>query len=175
MKIYLAADHAGFELKEALVPFLRDELHFEVEDCGARELDPHDDYPDIIGCAAGHVSEDVGAGVESRAIILGKSGQGEAMVANRFPGVRAAVYYGPPSHKASDGRVALDVIRLSREHNDSNVLSLGAGFLSIEEAKEAVRIWSETEFSGEERHRFRNEKIDEIAADVCLVEEEETK
>lgn len=165
MKIYLAADHAGFELKEALVPFLRDELHFEVEDCGARELDPHDDYPDIIGCAAGHVSEDVEAGVESRAIILGKSGQGEAMVANRFPGVRAAVYYGGN----------LDIITLSREHNDSNVLSLGAGFLSIEEAKEAVRIWSETEFSGEERHRFRNEKIDEIAADVCQVDEGETK
>lgn len=165
MKIYLAADHAGFELKEALVPFLRDELHYEVDDCGARELDTNDDYPEIIACAAGHVSEDIEGEIESRAIVLGKSGQGEAMVANRFPGVRAAVYYGG----------SLDIIRLSREHNDANVLALGAGFLTVEEAKEAVRLWIETPFSEEERHQFRNEKIDEVAEGVCQVDEGETK
>jgi ribose 5-phosphate isomerase B len=107
------------------------------------------------------VADDVIEGVLSRAIIFGKSGQGEAIMANRFLGVRAALYYGGN----------LEIIKLSREHNDANVLSLAGGFVSFEEAKEAVKLWSETPFSGDSRHQYRIEKIDEIAADFLLDEE----
>lgn len=152
MKIYTAADHAGFELKESLIPFLQSMGH-EVEDCGARELNERDDYPEIIACAASRIAADVaGDNNETRAIIFGKSGQGEAMVANRFRGVRAAVYYGKDT----------EIIRLSREHNDANVLSIGAGFVSEAEAKEAIQTWLATPFSGEERHVFRIKKIEEV-------------
>jgi ribose 5-phosphate isomerase B len=88
----------------------------------------------------------------TRAIIFGKSGQGEAMVVNRFPGIRAIVYHGKN----------LEVIRLGREHNDSNILSIGAGFVEYEEAREAVRLWISTSFSGEERHVKRIEQMDNI-------------
>jgi len=88
----------------------------------------------------------------TKAVIFGKSGQGEAIISNRFPGVRAAVYHGKN----------LEVIRLSREHNDSNILSIGAGFVEIEEAKEAVRLWIATPFSKEERHVRRIEQMDNI-------------
>lgn len=151
MKIYVAADHVGFELKEVLVPFLK-ELGHEVEDCGAYELDNDDDYPEIIAGAASRVAA-AADGAETRAIIFGKSGQGEAMVANRFPNVRAAVYYGGNQ----------EILRLSREHNDANILSLAAGFLSDGEAKDAVRLWLAEPFSGEERHVFRIKKIEEVS------------
>jgi len=147
MKIYLATDHAGFELKEKLVSFLGS-LGFEVIDKGAFALDPEDDYPDFIASAAKEVSADP----EARAIILGGSGQGEAIVANKFPGIRAVVYYGGNP----------EIIKLSREHNDANVLSLGARFLNEEEAKSAVKEWLETKFSAEERHERRIDKIGEI-------------
>ncbi|MDO8600080.1 MAG: RpiB/LacA/LacB family sugar-phosphate isomerase [bacterium] len=165
--IYFASDHAGFELKEKLKAYLQEFGH-EVKDCGAFSYDEVDDYPDFIALAAKAVSEDP---EHARAIILGGSGQGEAMVANRFRGVRAAVYYGPASTKApayadaSAGRSAGkgdEIITLSREHNDANVLSLGARFLTEEEAKRAVKLWLDTAFSGEERHVRRITKIDEI-------------
>ncbi len=148
-KIYFATDHAGYELKEALMPLVRDELGYEAEDMGAYELDAQDDYPDFIHKAARAVSE----GSEyTRAIILGGSGQGEAMVANRYSGVRAAVYN-------CDN---LELIRLSREHNNANVLSLGARFISNEEAKRAVRQWLETKYIPVDRHERRIKKIDII-------------
>lgn len=146
MKIYIATDHAGYELKEKLLPFLRDELSHEVVDLGAETYNPDDDYPPYIKKAATAVAEDP----DARAIILGGSGQGEAMVANRFKGVRATVYYGGPK----------DIITLSREHNDANVLSLGARFVSEEEAKEVVSLWLQTSFSGDERHVRRIKQID---------------
>lgn len=145
MKIYFAADHAGFEMKNALIKYVK-ELNYETEDCGAHEFNPADDYPEFIKKAAQAVSE---ATDGSRAIVLGGSGQGEDMVADKFPNVRSTEYYGGN----------LEIIKLSREHNDSNVLSLGARFLSLDEAKEAVRLWLETPFSNEERHKRR---IDEI-------------
>lgn len=145
--VYFAADHWGFELIPELVAFVRDELGLDTEHCGPFEYDAGDDYPDFIQNAARQVAEDPEG---RRAIIFGKSGQGEAMCANRFPGVRAAVYYGGPT----------EIITLSREHNNANVLSLGAGFLSLEEAKEAIQSWLTTEFSGEERHIRRIEKLD---------------
>ncbi|MEK7606181.1 MAG: RpiB/LacA/LacB family sugar-phosphate isomerase [Patescibacteria group bacterium] len=145
MKLALAADHAGFEMKEALKAFLRDEGH-EAVDCGATVPDEADDYPDFIGKAARMVSE----GSTDRAILLGGSGQGEAMVANRFSRVRAAVFYGG----------ARDLVVLSREHNDANVLALGARFLSIDEAKDIVALWLATPFSGDARHVRRIQKIE---------------
>lgn len=153
--IYLAADHAGFELKKKLKPYLQ-EFGYEVKDCGAFSYDENDDYPDFVALAAQAVSEDTD---NSCAIILGGSGQGEAMVANRFRGVRAAVYYGPASATASVGK-GNEIIIFSREHNDANVLSLGARFLTEEEAKAAVKLWLDTPFTGEERHLRRLKKID---------------
>src|SRR3954466_16325886 len=94
MKIYLAADHAGFDLKSKLLVFIRDELKLEAEDCGAAISDSEDDYPGFIANAAQKLSDDVAKGIDSRAIVAGGSGQGEAMVANRFSGVRCALYYG---------------------------------------------------------------------------------
>jgi len=141
IKIFFAADHAGFKMKNELLKFVAD-LNYEVEDCGAYELDPQDDYPEFVKKAANAVSE---SPKEVRAIILGGSGQGEAMIANKFKDVRAVVYYSNN----------LEIIKLSREHNDANILSLGARFLSPDEAKKAVKLWLETLFSGEERHQRR--------------------
>lgn len=148
MKILLATDHAGFELKNKIKDFLAKE-GFEVEDMGAHVYDKEDDYPKFMVPTAMRVVSDPD---NTRAVIFGKSGNGEAMVSNRFPGVRAAVYHGKN----------LEIVRLSREHNDSNVLSIAAGFVDEEEAKEAVKIWIGTKFSGDPRHIRRNEMLDNI-------------
>lgn len=148
MKIYLATDHRGYELKEKIKGWLS-EWGYEYEDMGAYEYDANDDYPDFVHKAAEKVSEDP---ENSRGIILGMSGQGEAIVANRYKGVRAAVYYAGNE----------EIIKLSREHNNANILSLGAGFLSEDTAKNAIKSWLETPFSNEERHKRRIEKIDNL-------------
>lgn len=145
MRIYFASDHAGFEMKDNLIPFVKN-LGFEVFDCGAYKFDSEDDYPVFIKKAAKEVSENPN---EAKAIILGGSGQGEDMVADKFPNVRSAEYYGGN----------LEIIKLSREHNDANILSLGARFLSLIEAKEAVKLWLSTPFSNEERHKRRIKQI----------------
>jgi len=153
MKIYLASDHAGFRLKTALMEQLP-LLGHEVEDCGAYELNPDDDYPDFVTPLAQKVAADPG----TFGIIAGGSGQGEAMCANRIPGVRAAVFYGPmPAHEALDreggfSQDGYDAVRLSRRHNNANVLSLGARFVSPAQADEAVRTFLSTEYTGDERH-----------------------
>ena len=163
MKVYFAADHAGFEMKQALLNFVRGELGHEVEDCGALSLDPADDYPAIIGGAAQKLAHDAQQGLESRAIVLGASGQGEAMAANRFHGVRCALYYGAPGKEQVDaGGKALDMISSTREHNNANALSLGARFLSLEDAQTVVKKWLETSFSGEARHQRRIESLDTL-------------
>lgn len=144
-KIYLASDHAGYELKETLSPFLR-ERGFAVEDLGPYTLEPQDDYPDYMFALAGKVAQNKG----SFGIGIGGTGQGEAMAANRVKGARAAVYY----------KKQEEVLKLSREHNDANILSLGARFLSTDEAKAAVATWLATPFSGEERHARRIQKLD---------------
>ena len=144
-KIFLASDHAGFELKEALLPFLS-ERGFVVSDLGPNTLDPNDDYPDYLSQLGRDVAENKG----SFGIGIGGSGQGEAMAANRIVGVHAAVYYGHSE----------EVLKLSRQHNDANILSLGARMMSIDEAKEAVMLWLMTDFSGDERHMRRIAKLD---------------
>jgi ribose 5-phosphate isomerase B len=163
MKVYFAADHAGFELKNELLNFVRGELGFEVEDCGAFEYDSQDDYPFIIASAADPLSNDIANGRESRAILIGGSGQGEAMVANRFLHVRASVYYGPAQAMQTDaGGNQIDMITSVREHNDSNALSLGARFIGAEEAKVIVRKWLGTRFSHDERHERRIAEMDTL-------------
>ena len=149
-KIHIGTDHAGFELKEEIKRFL-EMKEYEVVDHGAFEYEEEDDYPDFILPTVVEVSQDP----NSLGIILGGSGQGEAMVANRIPGIRATVFYGNPRNEES-------MTSLSKQHNDSNVLSLGARFLDTEEAKEAVESWLETAFSGEERHVRRINKIENI-------------
>lgn len=167
MKIYVASDHAGFPLKEVIKEELLGE-GYEVEDCGANHLDLHDDYPDFISKAAKQISEFP----EDRAILFGGSGQAEMMLANKYPNVRAALFYGPKTAVTSvdvTGRVSTDpyeIIKLSREHNNANILSLGVRFLTQEEAMDAVLLWLKTSFPGEERHERRLKKIAEIEKEI---------
>lgn len=154
MKIYVGTDHAGFELKEVVVEYLRNE-GYEVIDKGAYQDVRGDDYPDFIAPVAEAVSSHPNS---NKGIVFGGSGQGEAMTANRFSNVRATVYYGAPAKKDTD-----DIIALSREHNNANILSIGARFVDDKEAIEAIDKWLETKFPGEVRHKRRITKIDEIA------------
>lgn len=144
--IYVASDHAGFELKKAIIKHLQDTGQ-QVEDCGAFEFNPEDDYPDFIYPCAVKVAQNPG----SLGIVLGMSGNGEAIAANKVKGIRAAHYYG--GHE--------EIIKLSREHNNANILSLGAKFLSVPEVERAIDLWIETGFEGG-RHQRRIDKIDKI-------------
>lgn len=159
-KIYFAADHAGFALKQALLEHVRT-LGYDVEDLGAFSEDTEDDYPDYVTPLAEKVASEEGA----RGIIVAGSGQGEAMCANRVKGVRAAVFYGPMRVTAAldieggHSEDGYDSIRLPRRHNNANVLSIGARFVSGEQADEAVRIFLDTPFSEAERHIRRLAKF----------------
>lgn len=163
MKVYLATDHAGFDFKEKVKVFLI-EKGYEVIDCGPEEYDKDDDYPDFISIAAANVSKDP----DSRGVIFGGSGQGEAIVANKFKNVRCAVFYTPAVPAVAidvSGKMSTDrfeMLRLTREHNDSNILSIGIRFLTKEDAMRAISIFLETKFSGEARHARRIEKIKKI-------------
>jgi len=162
--IYLASDHAGFELKEKVKGYLQD-AGYKIEDCGAYKFDPDDDYPDFISKAAEKVSRDP---KNSKAVIFGGSGQAEAMVANKFPGVRCAIFYAvvaPVQAADITGRKSEDpfeMIRLTREHNDANIVSIGARFVSEEDAKKAIDMWLKAPFTNEERHARRIEKIEKL-------------
>lgn len=145
MKIYIGTDHAGFEFKEKIKEYLNQE-HYDVTDCGAYSFDKNDDYPDFISKVGQAVSQDL----DSRGIVLGKSGAGECMVANKYKGVRAFL--------AVNGKN----VKLAREHNDANVLSLGSEIVGLEEAKTLIKLFLETPFSEEERHIRRIDKIKEI-------------
>lgn len=149
MKIYLAADHAGYELKEKLKSWLEKNGH-EVKDFGAFKFDPADDYPDFMNPAAKELAQALAEDPENnRGIFLGGSGQGEAMVANRHKGIRAAVLY----------HYNQDIVKLSREHNNANVLCFGARFIKEDEALEAAEMWLKEPFPGEERHQRRISKF----------------
>lgn len=146
MNIVLATDHAGFAHKEALKKYLL-EKGYKVRDFGTH-TEAQCDYPDFIFPAAKAVSEDPDT---TKGIIFGGSGQGEAMTANRVKGVRATVFYGGPNQ----------IVELSKAHNNANVLSIGARFISVEDMKKAVDLWLKTPFPGEERHLRRIQKIDQ--------------
>jgi ribose 5-phosphate isomerase B len=147
-RIVLGSDHAGFPLKEALKERLACE-GAEIHDCGAYHLDPSDDYPCFVMPAAQRVRALREEGEEAFGLVLGGSGQGEAIATNKVAGIRAAVWYGGP----------IEIVRLAREHNDAWVLSLGARFLGEEEAWKAVRVFLTTPFSGAERHQRRIAQI----------------
>src|SRR3989344_2398604 len=133
MRIYFASDHAGFGLKTKLLLFVQLIGH-DVEDCGPATLQSDDDFPDYVLQMAHKVAAEKG----SFGIAIGASGQGEAMAANRVKGVRAAVYYGDSFAEQTDesGNI-LNLIQSTRAHNNANVLSLGARFLSEDAAKTA--------------------------------------
>jgi len=144
MKIHIATDHAGLEMKNLICKYLIDQGHTLI-DHGAHKYDPLDDYPDFIFPCAVAVSKDL----DSRGVILGGSGQGEAIAANRIKGIRAAVYYSGP----------IDIIKLSRQHNDANILSLGARFMKEGEIYDVITTWLSEPFEGG-RHKKRIEKLD---------------
>ena len=141
--IVLATDHAGFELKEHVKRFLT-EKGYDIKDFGALEYDGLDDYPDFILPAAKYISEHKLIG-----IIFGGSGQGEAMAANRIKGIRAAVFYNGPN----------EIVELSRLHNNANILSIGARFVSNQEVEKVIELWLSTDFE-EGRHEKRINKLD---------------
>ncbi len=154
MQLYLATDHAGYELKEDIKKRLeekKEELKIEVYDCGALTFEPGDDYPHFMARASENVQKD-SMHNPSVAVIFGGSGQGEAIVANRFHHVRAIVYAGGN----------LELVKLGREHNDANILSIGARFVNVNEAMQAIELFLKTPFSHEERHADRVIQIDEI-------------
>ncbi|MCC7160166.1 RpiB/LacA/LacB family sugar-phosphate isomerase [Candidatus Nomurabacteria bacterium] len=158
MKIYIGTDHAGYVLKEHLVTSLRSQ-GYEVVDEGAYSYDENDDYPDFVVPVARAVSKDPD---NSRGIILGGTGQGEAITANRFPHVRAIVYYGKATPVVEDES---GILARSRAHNNANVLSLGARYFTEDSMMEVVNFWLNAPYSGDERHIRRLAKIDAIEVD----------
>ena len=143
--IYLGSDHGGYELKETIKQFLT-ENNLPFEDLGADNLNLEDDYPDFIIPVAQKVATDL----NNLGIILGRSGNGEAIAANKVKGVRAAVC------------INEEMARKAKEHNNANVLSLGADYMNMEEAKKIVKVFLDTPFSNEQRHVGRIEKIKKI-------------
>lgn len=142
MKVYLAADHGGFQLKEELKVYLC-ELGYEVEDMGTYQLNPTDDYPDFILPTAKKVAGDPA----SIGIVLGRSGNGEAIAANKVKGIRAAVCLNEK------------MAQKAREHNHANILALGVDFVSLELAKIIAKTFLETGWLSEDRHTRRINKI----------------
>lgn len=146
--IYLATDHAGFEYKEDVKKILKKNFskNFKIIDCGAKKYNENDDYPDFVSIAAKKISENHN---NSLGIVFGGSGQGEAMVANRQKKIRATVFYGGNKK----------ILKLSKTHNNANILSLGVRFIKKENLKEIISIWLQENFLAEERHLRRIKKF----------------
>ena len=138
MRVYLGCDHAGFELKELLVVALADRGHDAI-DVGAHHLDPEDDYPPYCLAAASRVVDDPG----SLGVVVGGSGNGEQIAANKVDGARAALAW------------SVETAELARRHNDANVVSIGARMHSADDATRIVEVFLTTDFSGGERHQRR--------------------
>lgn len=142
MNVYLGTDHAGFELKEHIKSYLQNN-NYTVIDCGAFSYNKDDDYPDFCAEAARRTSQNP----DDKGIVFGKSGAGECIVANKIKGVRSFLGLNEEN------------VRLAREHNDTNVLSLGSAFVTPTQAEVLVKLFLETPFSREERHKRRIDKI----------------
>ena len=160
MKIIIGSDHAGFGHKEKLKEFLQT-LGHEVEDKGAFEYNEEDDYPDFIIPVARKVSQHPN---DLKGIIIGGSGQGEAMTANKFSQVRAAIFYGPATYivKEETNSETNSIVKLSREHNNANILSIGARFVTEDQMIGAAKEWLETAFTKIPRHERRIDKMNRI-------------
>lgn len=142
MHVIVGADHRGFKLKNELKEWLNSQ-GYEIEDVGPEAYDKRDDYPDFALKVAEKIkNEDLG-------IVICGSGVGMAVAANKVPGIRAGLVHDPA------------MARVAREHDDLNVLALGSDFISVDQAKEVVKTWLETKYSGEERHTRRIKKIEE--------------
>lgn len=144
--IYIGADHRGYKLKEKIKLYLKD-LDFEFKDLGASELDPDDDYPDYAISVAEKVAEDLEG---NRGVLICGSGVGVDIVANKFKGIRSALVF------------KTQQARMSRNDDNTNILSLAADFIDENSAKEILRVWLETPFSRVERYARRLEKIKAI-------------
>ena len=142
MRVHLGSDHAGFELKQAVAEHLRGAGH-EVEDHGPFEYDPDDDYPPFCLRAAHAVVADEG----SRGVVIGGSGNGEQIAANKVQGIRAALAW------------SVETARLARLHNDANVVALGGRMHTLDEATAIVTAFLESSFSGDDRHARRIAQI----------------
>jgi ribose 5-phosphate isomerase B len=151
MRVYLGSDHAGYELKEHLVHWLKERGH-EPVDCGPHAYDAADDYPPYCLRAAARTAADPGA----LGIVIGGSGNGEAIAANKVTGVRCALAWSE------------ETARLSREHNDANVLSVGARMHTTDEATSFVAVFLATGYSGEQRHGRRIAMLSAYETDDTL-------
>ena len=147
MKIYIGADHRGFQLKQDLVAHLRHDEH-EIIDEGDRRLDPDDDFPTYAAKVAHAVRQDNDN--QARGILLCGSGQGAAMAANRLTGIRACIGYNR------------EAVQASRNDDDSNVLCLPADDLNSDRAYEIVELWLRTPFAGAPRYIRRIKEMDEL-------------
>jgi ribose 5-phosphate isomerase B len=145
MRVAIGSDHAGFELKENLKNFLK-EKGYDYYDFGAETFDHQDDYPEY----GRRVAEAVASGEYDRGIVVCGTGMGISLAANKVPGVRAVACY------------TTDMARISRAHNDANVLALGGRLIAKELASDIVTAWLETPFSEEERHVRRIQQIGDI-------------
>jgi ribose 5-phosphate isomerase B len=151
MRIYLGSDHAGYDLKKHLVSWLAAQGH-EAVDCGPAEYDALDDYPPFVMLAAAKTAADP----DSLGIVIGGSGNGEAIAANKVDGVRAALAWSE------------ETARLGREHNNANVISVGARMHSEDDATKFVEVFLATAFTGEERHIRRIDMLTAYEATGAL-------
>ena len=143
--IYVAGDHAGFKYKKEIIKYL-DKKGYTIIDMGPNEYNKNDDYPDFVQPLAKKVSKNK----KARGIIMAGSGQGEVIAANRIKGARTALCY----------KYDPKIIKMSREHNNSNILSLGARFMSLNDAKKSIDLWLKHPFSNLERHKRRLKKLE---------------
>jgi ribose 5-phosphate isomerase B len=146
MRVHLGSDHAGLELKAHLVAWLTEHGH-EPVDHGPHVYDAQDDYPVFCLRAAESVSADRAAGVDSLGVVIGGSGNGEQMAANKVRGVRAALVWSE------------ETAALAREHNDATVVAVGGRMHSVQETTRLVEVFLATPFSGDERHVRRIEQV----------------
>ncbi|MEO8750459.1 MAG: ribose-5-phosphate isomerase [Allobranchiibius sp.] len=148
MRVHIGGDHAAYDMHRELATWLGEQGH-EVIDHGSATYDALDDYPVFVLRAAQGVAADPG----SLGIVLGGSGNGEQMAANKVPGIRAALCY------------TTELAQLARQHNDAQIISLGGRFNTVEQAKAMVSIFLETPFSGEERHQRRLDMVQRFEQD----------
>lgn len=165
MTIALASDHAGYSQLQELADYL-ESLGHDVRNFGPKSMKPEDDYPDFVVPAAKAVAD----GDCDRGVILGGDGEGEAMVANKVKGIRCGLFYSaavPRRVVDAKGRVSHDpyeIIKLTRLHNDANMLSLAARFVALSDMKHVIKLWLDTPFSADERHRRRIDKFKDLGS-----------